>query len=92
MASLPLQLPHGHRPSAQGPHPGVCLVAGGGHHCHGTWWCSPGIIFGDLSEMLVNCFPIILKFVYVYQPGSWHTSLFKSKKIGISPIQDEISF
>ena len=37
-------------------------------------------LFGDVPEMLVHCFKIVLIFLYVCLSGSWHSSLMKSNK------------
>ena len=36
--------------------------------------------FGNIPEMLLHWFQIILNFLYVCQSGSWHTSPMKSDK------------
>ena len=36
--------------------------------------------FGDISEMFLHWFQVIMIFLYVCQSGSWHTSLMKSDK------------
>ena len=36
---------------------------------------------GDITEILVHWFQIILFFLYVYQSSSWHTSFMKSEKL-----------
>ena len=41
--------------------------------------------------MLLHWFQVIMIFLYVCQSGSWHTSLMKSKNLGISPALYQIT-